>query len=273
LLAGLKLVQPGPEDKYALSELAAAYLVEGSPHYAGPALYDGLKRAVPLFFLSRLTSRQKWKFSLLKRVLRLMHHFSGFGSRYRLQNQQSRNSTYGLAAVRTGLFAGVKHMVDIGGGTGTFSIPFACDYPEKKVTLVDLKAGLPNIREFLVRCGVENRVELLGLDILQRPWKLPECDGIFMGNVIHGFSDKHCLMFLEESFRSLPPGGIIGIQEMLLDESKDGPFLVAYWNARTALTQRTYGEIESLLKKAGFTEPSVTPLRGRFSLITAKKPI
>jgi ubiquinone/menaquinone biosynthesis C-methylase UbiE len=278
LLGSLGLVHQSPESGYTLSEMAAAYLVKGGPHYVGPALYNGVDQNIPLLFgFKNLTGRHKLREKLFARFNQMactvMRRFFGLGSPHQLQNQQARNSTYGLAAVRTGLFAGVKHMVDIGGGTGTFSIPFACDYPDKKVTLVDLKEGLPNIRKYLERYGVEDKVELLGLDILQKPWKLPECDGIFLGNVLHGFPDQPSLMFLEESFRCLPPGGIIGIQEMLLDENKEGPLLPAFWNATYDLNQRTFGEIEALLKKAGFVELAVTPLRGRFSLITAKKPL
>jgi 2-hydroxy-4-(methylsulfanyl)butanoate S-methyltransferase len=275
LLGGLGLVHQSPESGYTLSEMAAAYLVKGGSHYVGPALYEGVNQKHVAFV--SLTGRQKLREKLHARLnqmaFNVLRRFIGYGSPHRLQNQQARNSTYGLAAVRTGLFAGVKHMVDIGGGTGTFSIPFACDYPDKNVTLVDLKEGLPNIRKYLERCGVEDKVELLGLDILQNPWKLPECDGIFLGNVIHGFPDQPSLMFLEESFRCLQPGGIIGIQEMLLDENKEGPFLPALWNAREDCNQRTFDEIEALLEKAGFVELAVTPLPGRFSLITAKKPL
>lgn len=199
-----------------------------------------------------------------------------FGSPVRLSNQHARNLPACAAAVRTGEFANVRCLVDIAGGSGTLCIPLALEYSQMRIVLTELPRALPNVRPFLEEHGLENRIELLGVDVFSYPWPLPPCDGIFIGNFLHGFDDEHCRRVCPEAFERLTPGGRIWIHEMIWNENKDGPLMTAMCNATMrsggAGRQRTATELKSLLRSAGFIGSYVVPTAGAFALVAARKP-
>jgi O-methyltransferase domain len=199
-----------------------------------------------------------------------------FGSRIRLRNQHARNLAACATAVRTGEFAAVRCLVDIAGGSGTFSIPFALENPGARVVLAELPQALPNIRHFLREHSLDSRVELLGINVLEYPWKIPRSDGTFIGNFLHGFSDETCVRICREAFDCLSPGGKIWIHEMVWNPNKDGPLITALLNAGMrsggAGRQRTALEIRAILERAGFAATYAVPSAGAFALVAGQKP-
>jgi len=199
-----------------------------------------------------------------------------WGRPERLLVQHSRNLPAAVVAVRAGHFTGVRHLCDIGGGSGVFAIPLALDYPDLRITLVELPRALPHIRRFLEQYRLAERVGLRGLNAHQTPWPPIGCDAILFGNFLHFCDDEECLQLLRESARQLPSGGRLFIHEMLWNDRKDGPLATALWNfwltSVSAGRQRTFGELAVLVRGAGFQEPTVVPTAGSFSLVTASIP-
>ncbi len=116
----------------------------------------------------------------------------------------------------------------------------------------------------------------VGIDVFSYPWSPPPCDGIFIGNFLHGFRRRALQARLFEAFERLTPGGRIWIHEMIWNENKDGPLMTAMCNATMrsggAGRQRTAAELMSLLRSAGFISPYVVPTAGAFALVAARKP-
>jgi hypothetical protein len=268
ILAALKLVRRHAGGIFELTELAREYLVQQSPYYAGPALFVNCGSPIPAAYVRTRTEAA----SAAERPRMV------FGTLQTLENQHARNFAPSVAAVRAGHFQGTSHLVDIGGGSGVFAIPLAIDYPEMRLTLVDLPQAIEGSRQLLAQYGVDTRVDLLGMDIFMVPWPIPECDGILFGNMFHGFRDAFCLTFARQSFEKLVPGGRVWLHEMLWDADRNGPLKTALWNAsmrRDSIgdgKQRTAKECIALLESAGFVDAVETPTSGGFSLISARKP-
>jgi len=259
-------------ERYALTSMAQDYFLRGSPFYIGDQ-FRSLGGAIHWEYLRRQSLR--WR-SLRFRLHLMLFPAFRFGHKVRLRNQHARNLTACAAAVRTGEFDGVRCMVDIAGGSGTFAIPLALSRPIERVVLAELPQALENIRPNLVRHGVENRVELLGLDALRYPWQMPPCDGIFIGNFLHAFDDAACSAVCREAFQRLSPGGKLWIHEMLWNENKDGPLITALTHAEmrtvTRGRQRTAQELTDMLRSAGFMKPYVVRTAGAFALVAAARP-
>jgi len=155
------------------------------------------------------------------------------------------------------------------------AIPLALEHTDLRVVLTELPQALRNIRPFLVEHGVDRRIELMPLDALKYPWSIPTCDGIFIGNFLHAFSDENCHQLCVEAFRHLSPGGKLWLHEMIWNANKDGPLIVALYNAAIRNgpgRQRTACELMAILESAGFVDPYAVPTTGAFSLIAAHKP-
>jgi hypothetical protein len=202
---------------------------------------------------------------------------TGWSIMQRLEVQHSRNFAPSVVAARTGEFEGVKHLVDIAGGSGVFAIPLAGDHPRMRITLVEAPNTIAAVREFLDSYGVGARVDLVGMDIFRDEWNFGQCDGIVFGNFYHATDDDGCRFLTAKSFETLAPRGRIWLHEVLFNENRDGPLVAALWNANMAVRrkgakQRTASELKTFLDEAGFENFSVRQTAGGFSLVGGSKP-
>ncbi len=119
--AALRLATRSPAGQYTLTATACEYLLPGSPFCTVADQLRSESREIPRAYVSG-------RDGLLWRVrFRFVSRLPGwrFGSPVRLRNQHGgRNLPACAAAVRTGEFANVRCLVDIAGGSGTFSIPW-----------------------------------------------------------------------------------------------------------------------------------------------------
>jgi hypothetical protein len=272
VLCALNLVVRSSDGRYALSMTARDYLLEDSPYYVG----DQLRHAttpMPQRYLKKRADLLTRARLLLRRLMPQIR----FGSRTRIFNQHARNLGACAAAVRTGEFASARCVVDMAGGSGTFSIPFALDYPNKRVILTDLPNAIENVRPLLTEHHLDGKIELLSMDAFSFPWCIPECDTIFIGNFLHGFHDDACRRVCQEAHARLQAGGRLWLHEMPWNDTRDGPLLTALWHATMRSAgpgrQRTRQELSSFLTDSGFVDIRVTPSAGGFVLISGSKPV
>ena len=263
---------------YRLSATAREYLDRRSPYYVGPSLYGVFKDRLPARMQKGEQARRYSKTtSSLLYWLRYLTKVTKWGRRSeRLEMQHSRNFPAAVVASRSKHFAGLSHIIDIGGGTGALAIPLAAQQPNLRITLVDLQRVLPNTEEFLNRYSVHNRIKLMSFNVHHMPWPFPACDGFLFGNFMHFCADDECLALLNESYRLLPAGGRVILHEMLWNDTKDGPLVTALWNfwliSVSAGRQRTKAEFTDLCTRTGFPEPIVEETCGGFSLLVCIKP-
>jgi acetylserotonin N-methyltransferase len=261
---------------YALDPVAREYLDRRGSYYLGGILYGMLNAPLPPQLKKGEPIRRYSRFTgTLRDRIRYWRKSNQMGRPEQLRVQHSRNLPAAVFAVRAGHFAGVRHLADIGGGSGTFAIPLALDRPDMRITIIELPRALRHITPFLERHGVQDRIRLVGFNVHRTPWPLADCDAVLFGNVMHFCDDDECLAMLQESYRVLPPGGRLFIHEMLWNEEMNGPLVTALWNfwmaTFSAGRQRSACQFAALLTQAGFVAGSAVPTLGGFSLMTATK--
>jgi ubiquinone/menaquinone biosynthesis C-methylase UbiE len=261
---------------YRLTDVAREFLDRRQPYYLGPSLYGMLHAPLPPQLRTGEPVRRYSQFTgTLTDTLRYLRKKNQFGRREQLASQHRRNLPVAIAAVRTGLFDGVRHVADIGGGSGAFAIPLALAYPALRITLCELPRALRHIPAFLNPHGVADRVRLLGFNMHKGPWPLDGCDAVLFGNMFHFCDDDECLELLAESRRVLPPGGRVLVHEMLWNDGRDGPVATALWDFWMATMssgrQRTRAELHALLSQSGFSPAREAPTLAGFTLVTAER--
>jgi hypothetical protein len=273
VLCALDVVDRRADGRYVMTAVARDYLDAGGPFYVGPALYATLTAALPP------SLRQGYRAPRISTVTRPRADTTRppdrytFGQPDQLSVQHSSGFAPAVVAVRTGLFDGVSHLIDLCGGSGVFSIALALHRPATRVTLVDLPHGLPVIADYLRRYGVADRVTLAGHNVFDPPWPWPQGDAVLIANFLHGCDDDECRYLLRQARRTLASRGHVLIHEMLWNEDRTGPRLTALWNfvltAGSSGGQRTAAEFTTLLEDAGFAVAAVVPTAGGYSLIDA----
>lgn len=177
-----------------------------------------------------------------------------------------------LAAHRLGRY---RCLLDVGGGDGAFVAAALARWPRLRATLFDLPAVADRARARFAAAGIAGRTHVAGGNFLADP--LPQgADLVSLVRVIHDHGDDAALAILRAVRQALPPGGTLLIAEPMAGTPGAEPVGDAYFGfyllAMGRGRPRTPGEIERLLRRAGFTSVRLlatrTPLLGR--LIVAR---
>lgn len=151
-------------------------------------------------------------------------------------------------------FKGVKNILDVGGGPGTYSMAFA--RKGIKTTLLDYPESLPFAQELIEKAGLKKKIRLLSGDFLQTPLKEP-FDMIFISQVLHRYNMDIIETVIKKLRYCLKPKGKLVIQETLIDLNHTWPLTGALFSINMLVNTyegRSYPpeEIIRCLKKNGF---------------------
>jgi predicted O-methyltransferase YrrM len=149
-----------------------------------------------------------------------------------------------------------RSLIDIGGGSGSYTIAFLQAVPGMRATLFDLPPVVELARERLDREGLLDRVRLVGGDFHEQELP-PGHDLALISAVIHSNSAEQNLDLYSKTFRSLGSGGRILIRDHVMDPDrahpKDGAiFAINMLVGTEGGGTYTYEEIKADLTRAGF---------------------
>lgn len=265
ILASLGVVERLPEGAVGLALLGAEYLSRSSPFFIGPALFYACGKPLPAAFDGATPGDGRGGSEELVVPVCI-----------RMGIQHARNFGPSVVAARRSEFREVAHLLDVGGGTGVMAIPLAMDRPDVVVTILEAPEAAEASREMLRRYGCEDRVRVVGCDVLIDDWHAEGVDGVFFGNLFHFVDDESCRRLCQKSYEVLPRGGRLWLHEVLFNQARDGPLLAALWNAnmivrKAGARQRTAAELLAFVESAGFGGFSHAPTAGGYSLVSAVK--
>jgi precorrin-6B methylase 2 len=168
------------------------------------------------------------------------------------------------------------HMLDIGGGPGTWTIAFLRAADEAGATLFDLPAVVPIAEQQFAEAGLTDRVNLVGGDY--NTDALPEgADLAWLGAICHQNSRQQNRNLFTRVHTALSDDGVIVIRDVIMDSSRTNPvggalFAVNMLVATEGGGTYTFDEYREDLREAGFDEVTLVH-RDEFmnSLIRAGK--
>ncbi|KAF8690477.1 hypothetical protein HU200_040832 [Digitaria exilis] len=167
----------------------------------------------------------------------------------------------GTAAV----FAGVKSLVDAGGGDGTTAMAIARAFPHVRCTVLEL----PHVVDAVAAAGDgSSTVEFVAGDMMEF---IPPADF-----VLHNWSDEDCVRILKRSKESIStrePKGKVIVIDVVLGMSPSKQILEAQLSLDLCMMvlfpgkQRTEDYWHKIFLEAGFTRYKISPALGSRSLI------
>lgn len=169
-----------------------------------------------------------------------------------------------------------RHLLDIGGGPGTWTIAFLRAVPQARATLFDLPAVTSMARERLAEAGLLDRVTLVGGDFYTDD--LPAgVDLAWFGAICHQNSRRQNRALFAKAHAALDASGVVVIRDVVMEPSRIEPaggalFAVNMLTATEAGGTYTFDEYSEDLRQAGFGK-AVLVHRDEFmsSLIRAGK--
>ena len=274
LLCGLGLLVRR-EGRYGLTPTSRNYLVKSSSFYWG-ALLSGFRESAPATekILAALApdarhvggaNAQGWAAGEIP--LAQARHIAAF--------MHAHSSAPAIGAARHPVFADVKRFLDIGAGSGVFTIAVAQHWPHLRGTVLDLASMCTAAQDYIADGDVADRVDTLPLDFFRDPWPTGY-DALFFSNVFHDWSDETCLDLARKAYAALPSGGRIMLHEALINDNLDGPATTASFSMLmlygTQGRQYSLPEFSAILREAGFVDCEATATCGYYSLVIARKP-
>lgn len=157
---------------------------------------------------------------------------------------------------------GVDKLLDLGGGTGIYSIALVQKNPQLRAVVLDRPEVLKVAAEMAGEYGVADRVELVPGDMFTA--ELPrDCQAMLVSNILHDWDVRENLALIHRCAQALPAGGRLLIHDVFLNDELDGPLPIALYSAAlfTLTEGRAYSaaEYRSWLIAAGLRPQPVVP--------------
>ncbi|HEX3035669.1 MAG TPA: methyltransferase [Thermodesulfobacteriota bacterium] len=148
-----------------------------------------------------------------------------------------------------------KRMLDIGGGSGTYSFEWMKRYPQLRSTILDLPEVLEIAKDYMKGYGLEDRVSFISGNYYELDIGQGEYDIVLMANVLHdGVEENKSL--LRKAYNALEESGIAIIHGFALDESECEPVGSALIQLSMSPDENVYKKSEYVkwLEEAGFKD-------------------
>lgn len=150
-----------------------------------------------------------------------------------------------------------RRLLDLGGGPGTYAIHFCLANPEMTAVIYDLPTTRTFAERTIERFDLSGRIVFTPGDY--HADTIPAgFDVVWLSHVLHADGPSACAALLRKAVAALNPGGILMVQEFILDDAKDGPPFPALFSLNMLLgteAGQSYseGELAVMMADAGLS--------------------
>ncbi|MCJ7809749.1 MAG: methyltransferase domain-containing protein, partial [Desulfobulbaceae bacterium] len=151
-----------------------------------------------------------------------------------------------------------KRLLDVGGGSGAYTISFLKKYPHLRAVIFDLEGVILIAEEKIREQGLADRVNIVAGNFYKD--QLPGgCDLALLSAIIHQNSPEQNVALFRKIHRVLNPGGVLLIRDHIMDAARTDPpagalFALNMLVNTSAGDTYTFSEVKENLETAGFME-------------------
>ncbi len=253
-------------DRYANTQFSKEYLREGNSHYVGDLIqlqFHELPKWTSLYEIFKgkdpVEEKTLDKKQLHRTFIKAMHNLGLLGEAEALKNAVD--------------LSGCKRLVDVGGGSGIYSVFLCRKFPELHANILDKRETLAITNQIISLYEESKRIILREADIIKDSYGL-SVDAVLLSDVI--YDETEALSILERARECLCRNGILMIRGYYFNSERSGPI----WGSLFALGQLafdprrnilTVSELENIVCRFGFTLIKSAPLTERSYLLTYRK--
>jgi ubiquinone/menaquinone biosynthesis C-methylase UbiE len=141
--------------------------------------------------------------------------------------------------------SGARHLLDVGGGSGAFSIALCQRHPELRASVLDFPNVIDVAKRFVSEAGLEDRIDYILADAVNGAWPDGQ-DIVLFSYLLSAVAESSLPLLLAKAWDALRPGGKLLIHDFMLDDNETGPALAALW-----FLQYLSGRIDGVSFSAG----------------------
>ena len=170
-----------------------------------------------------------------------------------------------------------KKFLDLGGGSGCYSIPAVLGNPGLSAVVLDFPTVIKVTREFVAKAGVSDRITTVPGDFTVD--KLPPgADLVGVIGNLHAYAMDETEFIIRKAFDAVTPGGALIVIDYMLNQNKTGPLEAALHHLGSAVTSskgcvKSTKQMAALMRKAGAKSIEIHDfIPGSMSRVSGKKP-
>jgi len=157
------------------------------------------------------------------------------------------------------------HLLDLGGGPGTYAIHFCLNNPGLRAAVYDLPTTRPFAEKIIRQFNLSDRIDFRDGNYLTDPIE-GHYDAAWLSHILHGEGPEECRMIIQKAVDALEPQGTIIIHEFILNNRMDGPLFPALFSLNMLLgtdAGQSYSEqqLSDMLLAAGVKNIRRIPLK------------
>src|SRR5271166_7001225 len=169
-----------------------------------------------------------------------------------------------------------RMLLDVGGGSGAYSIAFCNANPQLSATILDFPQTVDTAKRYAREAGLADRIGNLAGNAVTTDW--PEGhDVVLLSYVWSAVGEADIEVLAKRAAAALPTGGLCLVHDFMVDDAREGPRFAAWYLLGSMLDNPsavclTPAYVERVLRDAGFRiEKTETMLPGITMLTMAGK--
>ncbi|MGA8163507.1 MAG: methyltransferase [Waddliaceae bacterium] len=166
-----------------------------------------------------------------------------------------------------------NHLVDLGGATGSFTVPALIENQGLTATIFDNESVKDCLCKKRDEYNLSGRLNFVSGDFFKD--ELPDADLFSLGYILSDWKKEEGTYLLNKIYKKLPNGGALLILEKIFDDDMRGPFTTAMMNLNMLLEtygkHRSFEEYKNWLYNIGFQSFQFVRSGGEKHMIVARK--
>ncbi|MDY6974517.1 MAG: methyltransferase [Thermodesulfobacteriota bacterium] len=246
------------QDRYANTNTGKSLLVKGSPHYIG-----------------HMVKHHHHLVEAWSRLDQAVKTGKPVNTRHINDEEERESFLMGMFNLAMGIapyltrqidLSGRNHLLDLGGGPGTYAIHFCLENPALMATVYDLPLTEPFAKKTIERFGLSNRINFMPGDYL-----IDDVNGaydvVWLSHILHAVGPDGCQTIIEKAVSAMLPGGFLLVHDFIMNDTFDGPVFPAVFSLNMLVNTedgRSYseGQIREMLESAGLRDIRRLPFQG-----------
>jgi hypothetical protein len=174
-------------------------------------------------------------------------------------------------------FSSFSLYLDLGGGSGCYSIPAVQSNPNLRAIVFDFPLVCAVTEEFIAQADLSDRITTRTGDFMVD--ELPEgADLVSIIGNLHAYTLEETEFLIDKAFQAISPGGGMIIIDYMLNEEKTGPLEAALYHLMSATRGnkgwvKSVAEVSEFMTRAGAVDIDIREfIPGSTSRVTGRKP-
>lgn len=260
-------------DTYRLTALSDHFLVEGRPGYLGGDTLAMLDYLPAWFELDHTLSTSQPYRDLGDAATAEAFFAPRVRDLFPLVHPVAKRTA---AIVSLDPHERLLHVLDVGAGSAPWSAAFARQYPDARVTAVDLPGVVAHGRQQIAELGMGDRYSWLEGDMETVAYLPLHYDLVILAHISRFIGEKRTCALLGKLTNSLRGGGTLILADVFLADDRSGP-AAAFTLDLSMLVNTAQGriwtcsEVSGWLKDSGLCEVQRLDGVGPFPVLVARK--